>query len=419
MSYGDYVHGVHGSLAWLLNHGQPPTPDVRAMLRYRYDVAVSTVEVLAATMPSPVQGIDTRRPKPLEVPTVELARRLNQTMADVRGLPSLLTLAGAVDGSEHLRAWQAAGKAAVGAERELQTVLRTATPEQRWAAVKDAADTLRGLCVLDARYEPLDGWVPLPNRNELGIAAVAASALAAEGDVDYTIDTMTVHQRGRRPVTAAGLAGANQAQANLAVDLQRPPPARPLRQILLAQLRMSAAAAHLAEATDNPTRQHWNARADIYRQLVDASRDVDGLVGARPFAASSAARSAALVAAATKGTSVRDGQLQALARVSQHVDIAVTAVIERGLSEKLYLIPTGEKQLNRGARGIVRAEHTWRPADPEDHVLLRELARDRLRVPTSPSPTRQEIETRRAQRGAYEALLAQPGLRPTGPGVHR
>jgi hypothetical protein len=419
VSYGDYLNGVQGSLMWLLNHDLPQSPDVQAMLRYRYDVTVSAVEVLAATMPPVGGNNDARRLKLLEVPTVELARRVKQTMADTRELPSRVSLIGTDDRSEHLLAWRSAGKASLEAERELHTVLRAATPEQRWAAVKDAADTLRGLCVLDARYESLDRWVPLRNRAELGIAAVAVSALATEGDVDYTIDTRTVNQRRRRPVTAAGVPGAAQAQRNLAIDLQRPPAARSFRLILVAQMRMSAGAARLAEASNNPTRKHWNDRANIYRQLVDASRDVDGLAGSRPLAVESAARSAALVSSATNGTMARDGQLQVLARVTQHVDVAVRAAIERGLTEGLYLIPTGEKQLSRGAGGIVRAEHTWRPADPEDPVPLRDLARRRLRIPPAPGPTPQDIEARRAQRATFESLLAQPGLRPAGPGAQR
>jgi hypothetical protein len=415
MSYGDYAADVRASLGWLLNQDVPEyAGGVPAMLRYRYDVLVAAAELLAATVPTPAP--DAARVQPFEPSNVSLRQLLDQAVSGPPEGPRLMTLMATSHKSEHLRAWQAAARSSVVAERELQPVLWAATPEQRWAAVKDAADTVRAVCVLDARYQALDGWTALPHRSNLATAAVTVSAMAAEGNLDYTIDRLALRTPNRpTTVTSARVAGATQAQRNVALLLHSPPSAPQLRQILVAQLQLSADAARLADLTDHPTQDHWESRTATYRDLVAAARDVDGRLGAAPLAVAAAVQAAGLVADAGNDIVVDHAGLQELERVSSRVDVAVNAAIEHGLDRELYLIPSGDKRLGRGAHGIVQADQRWRCADAEEHVDLRDIARDRLRVPPPPTPQPEPIG--KAQRAAYEALLTQPSLRPVSPSM--
>lgn len=149
-----------------------------------------------------------------------------------------------------------------------------------------------------------------------------------------------------------------------------------------------------------------------------AARDVDGRLGASPLAVAASLKAAAIVSRAGKEIVNDHPGLQDLVGVSPRVDAAVNNAIECGLDRELYLVPTGEKRLSRGARGIVQAEHEWRPAHAEEHVCLRDLVRERLRVPPPPR-AQQPDPVGKAQRAAYETLLAQPGLRPAGRGARR
>lgn len=117
-------------------------------------------------------------------------------------------------------------------KRELAAAFRHASADQVWVVTSDAANAVRAIVALDRRYQTVPGYLlPLEDRARLGVAAVTVAAMAAEGDLDQSIDGSQWRQAPRpEPVTAPGIAGAVQAQHNLAVYLGQPPSARSLRE---------------------------------------------------------------------------------------------------------------------------------------------------------------------------------------------
>jgi hypothetical protein len=88
--------------------------------------------------------------------------------------------------------------------------------------VKDSAEIIRGLLVLDRRYNNIPGWKPLSGAVRLQRAAEACAFVEA---ADYTVD-----RRGWRPPASAidsparaGIARFVQAEHNVLIQLNRFP----------------------------------------------------------------------------------------------------------------------------------------------------------------------------------------------------
>ena len=94
---------------------------------------------------------------------------------------------------------------------------------QRLTVVKDAAEIIRGLLVLDRRYGNIPGWEPLSGAGRLQRAAEACAFIEA---ADYTVD-----RRGWRPpartIDGPARAGHRRRRPGRA---QRPDPPEPLPQ---------------------------------------------------------------------------------------------------------------------------------------------------------------------------------------------
>lgn len=415
--YGHYAAELRASLTWLLRQTTPPTEGVQYVMRYRDVILSFSADILATT--STGVGSKKYRDDTVDAPAVVLQQRLAETLA--RGSETrLLELIPVSHRGEHLQHWQEAARAAVVGGRDLAVAVTGGHADQEWAATKDAADTVRAVVTLDRFYEGVDGYSPVLNQYPLAMAAVATSALAREGRLDHAIDRLGWRPPERvEPVTGVGVAAATQAQRNVAVALLHLPTAHNLRQVLLAQMRVSVGASRLtSDVGGHALTEKFTDRATVYRDLVSAARDVDGRLGGGLGAVAESAQSAALLAATERcGDDPSLKELQQFSRLTHLVDHRVVAAIDRGLDEQAYLVPTGQRQLGGVSKGILRAERTWRQANPNEAIPLRDIARAQLYIPR-PGQLNPGLGTTSA-RTAYEALLAQHGIRPTIPGFRR
>ncbi|MGH3471301.1 MAG: hypothetical protein ACRDPG_04540, partial [Nocardioidaceae bacterium] len=216
-------------------------------------------------------------------------------------------------------------------------------------------------------------------------------------------------------VRGTGTAAVAAAQHNCHVLLTQPPSARNLRQLLIAQLNLSTAAAVLARPTDAQIADGFERRADCYRHLVAAARDVDGLAGAPPAAVHAAIQAASLAQKTPSLPNATPASVRALAHASRGVDTRVRAVIDRGLSEGVYAVPTGTMAMRTDRGGIHREVPLWRPIEATDAVRLRDLARQLLpgNAPATHAPQPLAVVTREV----YRDILTRHGHRPSLPGL--
>jgi hypothetical protein len=90
---------------------------------------------------------------------------------------------------EYVERWQGVAKSAIQGERELAALRRSALPPAHTAVLlKDAADLVRGVVVLDARLAATPGWQKLHQPSRLAHAAEAVSAGLSPTELDPSID---------------------------------------------------------------------------------------------------------------------------------------------------------------------------------------------------------------------------------------
>lgn len=225
---------------------------------------------------------DLDRPIGPRDPIIALRSQLEKTHAAQPDLGSLSSAMERTPEFELVRRWQDAARLAVQGEREIIALQHSLpTREQERVVLKDAADLVRGVALLDLRYKNVPGWTHLQKRGRLQSAADAVSQQLAEAHRDTSVD-----QLGWRPTPGIidgpalpGLAGVLQAQHNAVVDLVHFPSALNLRHLLTAQADLSAQAAGLARAVGSPQTPVLEQRASLYRELVAASRSLGGQLG--------------------------------------------------------------------------------------------------------------------------------------------
>lgn len=275
------------------------------------------------------------------------------------------------------------------------------------AVLKDAADFVRGLVLLDRRYKNVPGWQHLKNPGRLGQAAEACSQFASEEQPDYSVDT-----RGWRPAPAAitgapipGLLGVIQAQHNLLVDLSRFPNALNLRRILHSQTGMTHQAARHAESAAPELVERFRDRESTYKALLRSSRNLGGLIGAGGLAGAES-RNAEQRLLSLPMSEVEDAPaLHELARLFTRTDARVAATIERGFAENLYVVSVQYPRLGDQQRsGVVQQRERWVPVTSPIQTELLPVVRERLRIVPLWSPaTPEALESRRT----YERALDQ------------
>jgi hypothetical protein len=132
--------------------------------------------------------------------------------------------------------------------------------------VKDSAEIIRGLLVLDRRYNNIPGWEPLSGAVRLQRAAESCAFVEA---ADYTVD-----RRGWRPPARtidgparAGIAGVVQAEHNVLIHLNRFPNALNFRRLLDSQRELSRLLANRVASVQPELSASWGRRASTYAAL--------------------------------------------------------------------------------------------------------------------------------------------------------
>ncbi len=428
MTYGENSQELRDSMAWLLgrhrilqqlggpgqNTGQAWTDDTErermGQIIQRYRLATLTWCLQAVTAVTP--KIDLSDTSHLtQDPVQQLRYRLRDAVTTVGHGERLIDLLATRHSNQLMGAWQRTARAAALGEHDFTDGVNFGhlTSEQSRTVLKDAADLTRALVILDRRYDNVPGWQHLKEATRLGRAAAVTSALA-----DYDGRDLSVDARGWRPLPGIiegpalpGVAGAAQAQHNMLVHLSRIPNALNLRRVLHSQALASHEAAKHAAAVAPDLVDRFTARAELYRELVRASRDVGGLIGGGGYAVVESQNAALrLQRTPTTDASVEAaGSLRELARRFTRTDSRIRATIEHGFHEKLYFVPVNDSRLmDEHVTGVYPADQRWLPVTSPAQSPLIGITRDRLRPPVAIPVVTPEAQQHRT---AYEAVVAQ------------
>jgi hypothetical protein len=356
----------------------------------RYRAAVLTFCLGAVRAVTPTADLEGK--ERLRDPAIALRHQLevarSATPADAQP-SSLMTQRPSFD---LVSRWQDAARIAIEGEREIAAVRRQPLSRgQQGQLLKDAADLVRGLAVLDVRYKNVPGWRFLEHKGRLLTTATAVSEGLEAITLDDSVDVL-----GWRPTPGTiegpalpGLAGVLQAQHNVAVDLSHFPSAANLRHALVAQADLSRRAGEIARSVHSPTAPGFDERAELYRQLVTAARTLGGEIGTgRQAAIESAAAARRMTPGPEEGEEKVAQALGKLAHLNRQVDARIAAALEHGFREKLYFTAIKLPTLGPpGSDGIARPVQKFVPPAPGGPCQLLCLARERLRPPTAPPST--------------------------------
>jgi hypothetical protein len=347
-------------------------------------------------------------------PVTALMNRLEVTASGITaGYPAMDELA-TPHPNKLVETWRQAAKACVLSEIDLgPSTTRLGLDAGRARVVlKDAADFIRGLVVLDARYSNVPGWRHLEAPRRLESAAEVASIFARWTEHDLAVD-----RAGWRRAPAAiegpalpGIGGVVQAQHNTLVDLcSSPPTGMNLRRIIHSQIQVAhEAGRHAAHAAPELV-EPFLARERTYKQLHIAGRSLGGLIGNGGQAAAESANAAERFRRAPMSTTDDAASLHELARLFTGTDARMAATIEHGCEEKLYFVSTSSPRLADVMDGIRPPAKHWVPATSSVQFDLVPIVRDRLRPPRATTPVRAESVVNRRD---YDVTLAdRPGVR--------
>ncbi|QIK66404.1 hypothetical protein G7072_08570 [Nocardioides sp. HDW12B] len=379
----------------------------------RYRLAALTWCSQAVTAVTP-RAEWSRTTGPARTPAEELRTHLDTAITALGHGERLSDLLAVHHDNHLLDSWQWVARAAALGEHDFASGVNrdSLTPEQARTVLKDAADLTQGLVILDSRYKNVPAWQHLNQPVRLGRAAEAVSLTADQNGYDTTVDT-----RGWRPPAGLingpalpGLAGAVQAQHNTLVHLSALPNALNLRRILHSQARVTQEAAkHAATATPDLF-QEFSHRAVLYRNMVTASRDLRGLIGAGGHAVVESQNAATRLQRVHPMLGAGRKPLEDLHRLFKRTDARIAATVERGIHEKLYLASASHDQLAEDPiRGIHPARREWKPVTSPVQTPLLRLVRERLRPIAVPQS---EPDTSDAGRMDFASALAhhpQPG----------
>ena len=426
MTYGEVSSQLRETMIWLLERrriqqriggaGRSQTPVVNTeedrrrlgeeIQRYRTAVLTYCLVTVRTAVPGKHPNTNER----FRDPVVMLRHQLERShAASPRDAALSDHLAGAPE-FELVHKWQDLARLAVAGEREVTVGIRWSAmkPEQTRVVLKDTADLIRGLVDLDARYDNVPGWRCLKEKGRLGRAAEEVSVHAAEEQLDASVDSIGWHTPPGliEGPPLPGIAGAVQAQHNVAIHLGRLPSAGHLRHVLVGQAVLSRQAAFVAEAAGSPLAAAFNDRFALYRELIQASRTVGGELGSGRDAAIESANAARRVRSTAGGEHIGEA-LDRLAHLSGRVDGRIAAAVEHGFQEKLYFVAVTLPRLDTRPRdGVIRAAQKWIPVDSHHQTELLALTRQRLK----PMPAATPVCVATENRVAFErALSVGPG----------
>jgi hypothetical protein len=167
------------------------------------------------------------------------------------------------------------------------------------------------------------------------------------------------------------------------VELGRFPNALNLRRVLLSQAQVSREAARHADAAALHLTERFSGRAELYRDLLKASRDIGGCVGGGGQAAVESQNAAARLQGAHIGTA-GGSSLSELDRLMTSADARIGVTIEHGFAEKLYFVSVRFPRLaDHPVGGVFPTRERWMPVTSETQTDLLPLARQNLGHPTA------------------------------------
>ena len=368
----------------------------RLIQRYRHGILTWCHQAVQAG--DAIPHLD--RPTRIATPDGELSRCLQRTVdASTSALPSLEDLT-----TPHtfplVDAWRLAARAATLGEHDLTGDLAAGRldVDQRLTLVKDAAEIVRALLVLDRRYDNIPEWQPVPGAASLKRAAEACAFLTAD---DYSIDRL-----GWRPPEhtidgppRSGIAGVIQAEHNLLVHLNRFPNALNLKRLLASQRELSHHLAARTIRTAPELSMRWTRREATYAALQREARNLGGHIGDAGAAAAEGANAISRLRQLAVRTHLDHRALHALDSLFDRVDYRVTEIIEHGVRERLYFVKAKPSRITSDDGQVIhRGQKRFLPITTPDQAdllwLLRHQLRPNVKPPDSPpgaSESRREL----------------------------
>jgi hypothetical protein len=336
-------------------------------------------------------------------PAGELYDRLGRSIRlSSAGLPALDELSKTQD-FPMVERWRLVAQAAVLGEHDFPGLMDhdRLSDAQRTTVLKDAADVVRALVVLDKRYASVPGWVPIRERGHLERAAQTCAVLAGYDGPDYSVDV-----EGWRPPPAIidgdplpGLGGVLQAEHNMLVHLIQFPNALNLRRVMDGQRILSHEAARRATNVAPELARKWVEREQTYTGLIDETRNVGGLVGNGGPAAAEAANAVGRLRQ-VHADEVTDAELlRDLDKLFNRTDARVAAIIEQGVAERLYFVSVKLPRAVDGTGRLVSpARERYVPINSPVQTELLAVTRQQLRpapalpiAPAEAQATREEL----------------------------
>jgi hypothetical protein len=384
----------------------------RLIQRYRHGILTWCRQ--AVTAGDPGRHLD--GPDRASTPDAALRRRLQRTLdASPSALPSLEDLTTAhrfplVD------AWRRAARAAALGEHDLAGDVAPGRLDisQRLTLVKDAAETIRALLVLDHRYHGIPGWQVLRSPVMLHRAAEACAFILA---TDYSVDRLGWRPPARTIDGAPrpGTAGVLQAEHNLLVELNRFPTALNLKRVLDSQRELS----HQLSARTASAAPEFSARsakrAATYAALQSEARNLGGHVGAGGVAAAEGANAISRLRKVSTRTHLSHRLLRDFDTLVDRVDERLAEILEHGARERLYFVKAKVPRIVNDGQVTHRVRERFVPITSPVQTDLLRLARYQLRPslkPPEPAPGARESRLELS-----EAITHIPPSRPNAPGL--
>ena len=316
-------------------------------------------------------------------PDAELRHRLlGATRASAATLPTMADLTT----PRHfplVESWRLAARAAALGENDFAGDLSDGRLDhhQRLTVVKDAAEIIRGLLVLDRRYANIPGWEPLAGAVSLQRAAEACAFLEAANN--------TVDRRGWRPPAGTldgpargGIAGVVQAEHNVLIHLNRFPHALNFRRLLDSQRRLSGLLASRVASAEPELSGKWGQRASTYAALHREARNLGGHIGDGGAAVAEAANAISRLRRLPSDAPLSQRALRDTCTLFRLIDERIADLFLQGARERLYFVRARVPRIVCDDGLIThRVRERFAPITAPIQTDLIRLVRERLRPP--------------------------------------